>query len=154
LAVCSFGWVSPALGLFVALSAGVSSPVVVGRALLSMRGPAALVRDSPPSASSKQVSEPEDASAADSGLTLPEGMGPLNGLDDRQLCRLWRDSFWLVHKPSSPATMLCRVALREACLDELERRDADALHAWLDSGARASSGPEKYLAHPARRDPP
>ena len=96
----------------------------------------------------------EDAGPAESRLTPPEGMGPLNGLDDRQLCRLWRDSFWLVRQPSSPGRMLCRVALREACLDELERRDAVALQAWLDSGARASSGPEKYLAHPAPRDPP
>ena len=39
LAVCSFGWVSPSLGLFVVLTAGVSSPPVVRRALLSARGP-------------------------------------------------------------------------------------------------------------------
>ena len=75
-------------------------------------------------------------------------MGPLQGLDDRQLCRLWRESFWVLRKPAPPGTVLCLVALREACLDELERRHAAALHAWLDSGARASSGPEKYLDHP------
>jgi hypothetical protein len=154
LAVFSFGWVSPPLGLFVVLTAGVSSPAVVRRALVSARGPVAVGPDPLPTRPPKPAAPREDASPAESLLTLPEGMGPLNGLDDRQLCRLWRDSFWLVRQPSAPGTVLCRVALRAACLDELERRDAEALRAWLDSGARASSGPEKYLADPPRRDPP
>jgi hypothetical protein len=77
-------------------------------------------------------------------------MGPLKGLDDRQLCRLWRESFWDLRQPAPPATLLRLVALREACLEELENRDAPALRAWLDSGARASGGPEKYLAHRRR----
>jgi len=33
-------------------------------------------------------------------------------------------------------------------LDEFERRNPAALSAWLNSGARAASGPDKYLAHP------
>ncbi len=79
---------------------------------------------------------------------MPESLGPLRGLDDRQLCRLWRESFWVLRGSGPAGTKLCVVSLREACLDELERRHAAALHAWLDSGARASSGPEKYLDHP------
>ena len=154
LAVCSFGLVSPPLGLFVALTAGVSSPPVVRRALDSSRGPAAAKLDSAAPGPAKRPAEPEEGDSA-TQLTLPEALGPLNGLDDRQLCRLWRDSFWLLRNTSSsPGVMLCRVTLREACLDELERRDAEAVRAWLDSGARASSGPEKYLADPPRHDPP
>ncbi len=38
------------------------------------------------------------------------------------------------------------MTLRQGCLDELERRHPSALHAWLDSGARASEGPERFLA--------
>ena len=48
LAVCSYGWVSPPLGLFVVLTAGVSSPPVVRRALLSARGPAVVGPGPPP----------------------------------------------------------------------------------------------------------
>jgi hypothetical protein len=146
LAVCSFGLVSPPLGLFVALTAGVSSPPLVRRALVSSRGPTAAKPDSAAPDPAKRP-EPEEGDSA-TQLTLPEALGPLNGLDDRQLCRLWRQSFWILRSPAPPGTVLCVVALREACLDELERRDSAALHAWLDSGARASSGPEKYMAHP------
>jgi hypothetical protein len=162
LAVWSFSRVSPPLGLLVVMTAALSSPVVVRRVIRSARRPtrAAPIRDAadPPRAAPRPADEDADAL-----LTQPEAMGPLKGLDDWQLCRLWRESFWVLRKPPSPLTALCLVALREACLDELERRDATALHAWLDSGARASSGPEKYMAprprgsaaarHPRRGDP-
>jgi hypothetical protein len=72
-------------------------------------------------------------------------MGPLRGLDERQLCRLWRESFWDLRGAAGPGTLLRVVSLREACLEELERREPAAVHAWLQSGARASSAPEKYL---------
>src|SRR3954451_5521418 len=150
LTASSICWVRPPLGLLVVLSAGLSSPAVVGRAIRSARRPtkAAAGRPAPDMTIEKQRPEPVDANS----LTLPEAMGPLKGLDDLQLCRLWRESFWVLHRPAPPGTVLCHVALREACLDELERRDAAALHAWLDSGARASGGPEKYLAHTPRRE--
>ena len=153
-AVCSFSWVSSPLGLFVTLTAWISSPTVVRRTLPSARRPAAVGHASAAAPPPKQAPVPEDVGEAHTRLSLPEGLGPLNGLDDQQLCRLWRDSFWLLRDASPSERMLCRVALREACLDELERRDAGALRAWLESGARASSGPEKFLAQPARRDPP
>jgi hypothetical protein len=153
LTVWSLGRVAPALALLVVLTAGVSSPAVVRRAIRSARRSAAGTPDGdalgPPSAAPR----PQDEDA-DSRLTQPEALGPLKGLDDWQLCRLWRESFWTLSEPAPPATLLRLVALREACLDELERRDAAALHAWLDSGARASSGPEKYMAPPRRGDSP
>jgi hypothetical protein len=162
LTVWSFGRVSPPLGLLVVLTAGLSSPAVVRRVIRSARGSTARAPVRGATDPLPAGPQPEDGNA-DSRLTQPEAMGPLKGLDDRQLCRLWRESFWVLHNPASPGTLLCLVALREACLDELERRDAAALHAWLDSGARASSGPEKYLtprrrgsaaeSHPSRGDP-
>ena len=149
LTVWSFCWVSPSLGLLVVMAAALSSPTALGRAIGSARRstrahPAGRAADA-----TRQMTQPGvDADV----LTLPEAMGPLRGLDDWQLCRLWRDSFWVMRESASPARVLRLVAVREACLDELERRDAVALHAWLDSGARASSGPEKYLARlPPRR---
>ena len=144
--------VSPSLGLLVVLLAGVSSPAVVHRVARSVpRSPAAPT--SAGAAGTPTGPSRPGVSGADSHLTLQEASGPLNGLDDQELCRLWRESFWVLRRPASPGTLACLVALRRACLDELERRDAPALHAWLLSGARASSGPEKYLARPSRRDP-
>lgn len=150
LAVLSFCRVVPALGLLVVLTMGLSSSAVVGRVIRSARQPAGADADEGEAATTFPQPRPE-AVDADS-LTLPETMGPLHGLDDLQLCRLWRESFWVLSRPAPPGTVLCLVALREACLDELERRDAAALHAWLDSGARASGGPEKYLDHPPHRE--
>ncbi|WP_027862104.1 hypothetical protein [Marmoricola sp. URHB0036] len=150
LTVWSFGRLTPALALLVVLTASVSSPAVVRRAIRSARqSPRDIsVADANPPFVAPQ---PQDE-GADSRLTQPEALGLLKGLDDWQLCRLWRESFWILREPASPVTVLRLVALREACLDELERRDAAALHAWLESGARASSGPEKYLAPPRRGD--
>lgn len=70
---------------------------------------------------------------------------PWDDYDDRALCRLWRLSFWRLGPATSPDHALRVVALRAACLEELERRNAAAVQAWLDSGARASGGPEKFL---------
>jgi hypothetical protein len=143
LALAAYGRVSLPLDLLLVLVAGVSSPAVVRRAIGAARGPVRL-------ADRETWTEPNTAGPVEEGcsLTVPESLGPLRGLDDRQLCRLWRESFWALGGSGHPGSKLCVVSLREACLDELERRHAEALHAWLDSGARASSGPEKYLDHP------
>jgi hypothetical protein len=156
LTVWAYCWILPALGLLVVLTAGLSSPRVIGRAVQSARRPSTPAVEKEPA---PRVQQPPTLGVdlgfvKDLELTGPEALGPLQGLDDRQLCRLWRQSFWVLRQPPPPGTALRLVALREACLDELERRDASALHAWLGNGARASGGPEKYLTHPPpRRDP-
>jgi hypothetical protein len=146
LTVWSFSWVSPPLGMLVVLTAALSSPAVLGRALHCARESAA----ADPAGVDSQPRR-VDNSDLSCGLTPQECKGPLRGLDDQQLCRLWRESFWVLSNPAPPGTALYLVALREACLDEMERRDAGALHAWLASGARASSGPERYLIRSRRR---
>ena len=150
LSVWSFCWVSPSLGLLIVMTAGLTSPAAVGRVIGSARRPTKAHADGRAAVATLRTTQPE-AVDADS-LTVPEAMGPLRGLDDWQLCQMWRESFWVLREPASPARVLCLVAVREACLDELERRDAAAVRTWLDSGARASSGPEKYLGPlPPRR---
>jgi hypothetical protein len=42
------------------------------------------------------------------------------------------------------------VAQRQVYLDEMERRSPSGLRAWLESGARAAGGPERFLGK--RRD--
>jgi hypothetical protein len=72
----------------------------------------------------------------------------LAGLSDGELCRLWRSTFWELAKQHSADECLTLVTLRQACLDELDRRDPSGLRAWLASGARASGGPERFLKPP------
>ena len=74
----------------------------------------------------------------------------VQGLDDRQLCTLWRRLFWQLVDERSGADVLSTVAWRQAFLDELERRDPAAVRAWLDSGARSSGGPERFLTDHGR----
>jgi hypothetical protein len=76
-------------------------------------------------------------------------------LDDEALCRLWRRTYWQLQLDATATELLDLVALRQACLDELERRNPTALRAWLSSGARASGGPERFWSrreHPGSAD--
>lgn len=43
---------------------------------------------------------------------------------------------------------------RQRCLDELERRDPDGLHAWLGSNASAGGDPSRFLARNGSDPPP
>lgn len=81
------------------------------------------------------------------GLDLARELGQLT---DDQLCRAWRRSFATLHGAGSTAQRLAAVELRQAYLDELERRCPEAVEAWLDAGGRAASGPEKFFRDAAR----
>jgi hypothetical protein len=76
-------------------------------------------------------------------------------LTEPELCALWRSTFWELKMPHTAEERTTLVCLRQRCLDELDRRDPSALRAWLNSGARASGGPERFLKrphHPGRSD--
>jgi hypothetical protein len=68
----------------------------------------------------------------------------LRELTDEQLCKRWRASC----KAAQVSGVLRLDALteRQMCLDELERRNAGALAAWLASGPSAWGDPLPYLA--------
>jgi hypothetical protein len=70
-----------------------------------------------------------------------------------ELCRRWRDSYEALREASTPAARLRIVMERERCLDELERRDADGLNAWLGSSATAAGDPSSFLTQP-KSEPP
>lgn len=139
---------APALALLLLTLAAVTSPVAVGLArriggLRPSRTARVTVR--PAGATPRVVRQAQVPPAPTQ--PLPQRPQPQE-LDDRTLCLLWRQSFWDLAGESTPAGYLGVVAWRQCCLDEMERRDAHALQAWLESGARASSGPEKFLRHP------
>jgi hypothetical protein len=69
----------------------------------------------------------------------------LRAIDDRTLCRGWRDSFAMLNDARSMEDRLSVVQLRERYLDELCRRSPRGLAAWFASGARASSNPLPFL---------
>lgn len=66
-------------------------------------------------------------------------------LSTQELCREWRRSFTALQLATGPEQQLHVVGVRQLYLDEMERRCPSALQAWLASGARAASGPERYL---------
>jgi hypothetical protein len=122
---------SASLGLLVLLVAVSSAPPVVRR--LGARGAGA-----PAPVATVVRPEPDRTTPRPLDVTLET-------LTDTELCQLWRGTFWeLTRTVVDPDDLLAMVAVRQACLDEMERRNPEAVRAWLDSGARASGGPEKY----------
>lgn len=73
-----------------------------------------------------------------------------------ELCQAWCASYRVLLEQSSgpqPKAVLATVEERQSYLDELERRNATGLAAWLASGARVASNPLPYLVV-NRTDPP
>lgn len=69
-------------------------------------------------------------------------------LSDAGLCRAWRSTYFPVREAPDAATLEQLYLFRQACLDEMERRNAHALYAWLNDGARASGNPATFLTSP------
>jgi len=76
----------------------------------------------------------------------------VEGLADGELCRVWRDSYSALLEAADPATAAQVVRVRQAYLDELDRRHQPAVSAWLASGPRPTTGPERFLPVRRRRD--
>ncbi|WP_104092108.1 hypothetical protein [Arthrobacter sp. GMC3] len=68
-------------------------------------------------------------------------------LDNHDLCQAWGRSYTWLEGADSLALQAYIVTLRQAYLDELERRDPAGLGAWLNSGPRPRGGPQKFLHH-------
>lgn len=70
---------------------------------------------------------------------------PPDALSDEALCRAWRASFSALQKADSPAQRFRIVDERRAYLDEIERRTARGMAAWLASGPRAAGDPSRFV---------
>ncbi|MFC5262816.1 hypothetical protein ACFPJ1_11940 [Kribbella qitaiheensis] len=66
-------------------------------------------------------------------------------LSDDALCLAWRASFSALQRAGSPAQRLWIVDERRAYLEELEKRNARGVAAWLASGARAAGDPSRFV---------
>jgi hypothetical protein len=70
---------------------------------------------------------------------------PVARLTTAQLCALWRKSLAGLLAAGTPAEHAEVVAARGVLLDELERREPQAMAEWLNGGAREPEGPPAYL---------
>ncbi|MGH3509564.1 MAG: hypothetical protein ACRDPI_04965 [Nocardioidaceae bacterium] len=59
----------------------------------------------------------------------------LAGMTDTELCRMWRSTFWELKERRPVDEALGLVALRQSCLEELERRNPSTLDARLASAS-------------------
>jgi hypothetical protein len=69
----------------------------------------------------------------------------VTSMSNASLCAAWRTSYDELQTASGAAQRARVVVRRQAYLDELEVRDRGGLTAWLESGARASGGPDHFL---------
>ncbi|MET7280771.1 hypothetical protein ABZS29_21210 [Kribbella sp. NPDC005582] len=66
-------------------------------------------------------------------------------LSDESLCLAWRSSFSALQNARSSMQRLRIVEERRGYLDEIERRTAHGMAAWLASGPRAAGDPSRYV---------
>jgi len=78
-------------------------------------------------------------------LQQAEAAETLAHLTTPQLCALWRKSRAGLHAAVTPAARARVAAARGVLLDELERREPEAMAEWLQSGALEPDGPSTYL---------
>ncbi len=124
-----------------------TSPLVVARVRRRVRPSSAapvrsavLAESSSPSAvAATLVVDPQP------DLVVPDRM-PVS-----DLCEAWRSSFVALQRATSVESRMRVVRMRELYLDELERRNPDALTAWLHGGARAASDPSRHWGTKRRR---
>ncbi len=139
---------SPVLMLLVVMLAVVSCPPLVMRLCgRADRGTESGVRRASARAPDAREGCVEPVGEPLSDSSAPPSKAVIATLSDQQLCCLWRHTFWDLRDEETLDERLATVAVRQACLEELERRDPSAFEAWLSSGARASGGPERFL-HP------
>jgi hypothetical protein len=125
-------------GLLIALLlAGLTTPVVVGWVRKQV------------GAAEQPASQRVSAHQGWSGGWSADSTKAAQLMSDAELCFTWRRSFQALLDASTPAQRQAVVAVRQACLDELERRNPLALSAWLESGPTPAGGPERFLV---RRD--
>jgi hypothetical protein len=134
---------SPALSLLSAVLMTATSPWALGRVRVARRrardagrGPSRTTRAAPADAGS---CSPPTVTASEVTATW------VSGLTDSELCLCWRRSYVVLHEAMDPLQRAWVAAVRRHYLDEMERRDPDGLHRWLDAGARAAGDPGRYF---------
>jgi hypothetical protein len=138
---------APMAFLLLAITAG-GSPYAIGYSLhwLSEHGhlPSSSPRSAPDPAEGSSGSGAAPIAGPEPSEVSEPSVAP-DALSDEALCLAWRTSFSALQKASSPTQRLRIVDERRAYLDEIERRTAHGLAAWLASGPRAAGDPSRFV---------
>jgi hypothetical protein len=146
--------VSSPVTLALLLLLGLTSPPVTSRLRrASVHGGHREGQDSPPPTGARDGHD--GAVGVGLGVGLGVGVGDtapvakaaddLGTCEVRMLCLQLRRTFWAMHETTDPEELLRLVTRRQRIIDELTRRNPQAMATWLESGARASGSPEKYF---------
>lgn len=144
LGMLGYGAVSGAATFLLLAAGGVSSPGFLGWARMSAGLPVAATQGDL-SVSTRTVELPAAELPSGAVEAMREARAHASSLDDVDLCLAWRRSYSLLQRTSTCAQRSAVVLTRQAYLDELAERDATAITAWLEAGARAASGPERFM---------
>lgn len=144
--VAVMAWLSTGvLGWFLVLLAGATCPWVVGSVIKHLQPNAA---SRPPDVGSE--GEYEDRSDGSHEVSFTARAAAATALSDRELCHLWRASYWQLQEATSAERRGRVVSLRQAYLDEMERRNPAALGRWLASNPRPVCGLDRFLGEPGQ----
>lgn len=69
-------------------------------------------------------------------------------LSAAELCNAWRHSYPALQRTSDYHQRARLVTWRQALLDEIEKRDAEGLRAWLSADAQPTNSPKNFLRAP------
>lgn len=128
--------VSPALAILMVLTMALCSPW--GLRLLRLLMPTQPEPPTPLTSRADSDSPPVTRARAVDGSALRD-------LTNAELCTAWRVSYLALQRAGTTHERARLVAIRQIYLDEMETRNPTALTAWLASGARAASGPDRFL---------
>jgi hypothetical protein len=128
------GW----LAFILILVAALSSPWVVARMGTRLSDTLATVMPEPGIEAECAPPEPQP--------TSPRcGADVLRAMSNHELCMEWRRTFVRLQRASCAQDMGDVVIMRQLLLDEMDRRCPEGLGAWMESGARAAGGPDRFL---------
>jgi len=140
-AVCAFAVVGPGVALSLLVAAALTSPAAVSWIRRTVVAPEA---ESP---TAPTVALLQSGKQQVTALRTCQNFDPalIRGLSNDELCHTWRRAFLLLQQQQDATAALAVVGLRQACLDEMERRNPAGTRAWLASGPRASGSPARYF---------
>jgi hypothetical protein len=124
---------------FAGLSALMGAWVLLVCMLLACSSPGAMrfYRRKVPRAGVDTRCRPRDDGPPPTEHPATEAEREAREMTDEELCQVWQASFHALQAASSPALQAKIVATRHSYLDELARRNAVGLDAWVSSGRAA-----------------
>jgi hypothetical protein len=139
---------APTAILLLAITAG-GSPYSIAYCVRWLRKHGHLNEPTPPPAPSNPARRSPGRTPLSISLVESEHLNEppvvLSSLSDDALCLAWRASFSALQRAEAPAQRLSIIEKRRAYLDEIERRNAHGLAAWLASGPRAAGDPSRFV---------